>query len=191
MVAKTRFTKEQIIAAAFALAREEGLNGITVRKVAHRLGSSIAPIYVNFENVEALVQAVVQKIVAVSQQMLAEQNSGDPFQDLGIVSLRFAREYPQLFRDLVLNPNPYLHNYDAAMEPILLEQMRKDPHLASFSDQELREVLLKARIFQLGLSVMIANRLLPADFDEAQAIQLLHSAATDVVTGIWQRKNQT
>jgi AcrR family transcriptional regulator len=190
MPAKIQFTREQIIAAAFELARMEGLEGITVRKVAEKLGSSIAPIYVNFERVDDLVQAVVQETFAISQRLLAESDTGNPFSDIGAASLRFADEYSQLFRDLVLKPNPYMQNYDQDMGPVLLEQMKKDPELAGFTDQELLDILLKMRIFQLGLSVMVANRLLPEGFDEVKTKQILDSAATDVIASARLRKNQ-
>jgi len=190
MPAKTQFTKEQIIAAAFAIARAEGLDGITVRKVAEKLGSSIAPIYVNFERVDDLVQAVVQETFAIARQLLVEQDTGNPFSDMGAASLRFADEYSQLFRDLVLKPNPYMQNYDQDMGPVLLEQMKKDPELAGFTDRELLDILLKMRIFQLGLSAMVANRLLPESFDEAKTFQLLESAGDDVIAGARLRKNQ-
>ena len=190
MPAKTQFTKEQIVLAAFEIARTEGLDGITIRKVAEKLGSSIAPIYVNFEHVDDLVQAVVEKTFAIARQLLAEQDSGNPFSDMGAASLRFANEYSQLFRDLVLKPNPYMQNYDQDMSPVLLEQMKRDPELAGFNDQELLDILLKMRIFQLGLSAMVANCLLPEGFDEARTIQLLDSAAADVITGARLRKNQ-
>ena len=61
MPPKPKFSKQEIVNAAFDIAKNEGLDAITIRKVAHKLGSSIAPIYVNFDNVEQLVQAVVTK----------------------------------------------------------------------------------------------------------------------------------
>jgi AcrR family transcriptional regulator len=191
MPPKTQFTKEQIIEAAFEIARSEGLEAITIRKVAQKLGSSIAPIYVNFQHVDELVQAVVYKTFAIGQQLLAEQDTGDPFLDLGVASLRFAREYSQLFRDLVLKTNRFMSNYDQEMGPMLIEHMKKDPNLSGFSDEELKQILLKMRIFQLGLSVMIANGLLPEDFDEEKSIQILEATARDVITAARYYKNES
>ena len=47
MAPKNKFTKEEIINAAFDIAKVDGLGAITVRRVAQKLNSSIAPIYVN------------------------------------------------------------------------------------------------------------------------------------------------
>ncbi|WII36575.1 hypothetical protein [Paenibacillus thiaminolyticus] len=48
---------------------------------------------------------------------------------------RLAREYSELFRELVMKPNPYMNDYELMM------------------------ILMKMKIFQLGLSVMVANGL--------------------------------
>lgn len=191
MPPKIQFTKEQIIEAAFDIACQEGIDSITIRKVAERLGSSIAPIYVNFENVDELVQAVVSKSFAVGQELLAEQDSGNPFFDLGAASLRFAREYSQLFRDLVLQGSRHMRRYDQELGPEVIAHMKKDPELAGFSDEELKEILLKMRMFQIGLSVMIANQLLAEDFDEMKTRQLLESAGNDVIRAARMRQHDS
>jgi AcrR family transcriptional regulator len=190
MPPKTQFTKEQIIEAAFHIACQEGLDSITIRKVAERLGSSIAPIYVNFENVEELVQAVVSKTFSVAQRLLAEQDTGSPFFDLGAASLRFAREYSQLFRDLVLQGSRQMRRYDQELGPEVIAHMKKDPELTGFSDEELKDILLKMRMFQIGLSVMVANRLLPEEYDEAATLAMLHSTGSDVIRAARMRQNQ-
>lgn len=61
MAPKQKFTKQEIIIAAFDLAKDKGLDSITIRNVAQKLGSSIAPIYVNFNNIDELIQEVVKK----------------------------------------------------------------------------------------------------------------------------------
>lgn len=181
MPPKTQFSKEHIITAAFEIASEEGLEGITIRKVAERLGSSIAPIYVNFASLEELIEAVVSRTFAAGQELLAQTDTGRPFFDLGVASLRFAREYSPLFRDLILKPNRYMQSYEQEMSPAMIEHLKKDPLLSGFDQQELADILLKMRIFQLGLSVMVANQLLPPEFDETKVIQLLNSAAENVI----------
>lgn len=188
MPPKKKFTKEQIIDAAFEIARIEGIDSITIRKVAEKLGSSIAPIYVNFENVDELIREVVTKTVDISKQLLAEQNTGNPFRDIGIASLRFAKEYSVLFRDFVMKQNDYMKDYNQGMGNDLIEQMKKDPELEGFTDEELVNILFKMKIFQTGLSVMSANGLLPEHFNEEQVIEILDSTAVDVIVAARLRK---
>ncbi|MEH7379203.1 TetR family transcriptional regulator [Bacillus sp. JJ1533] len=191
MAPKKKFSKQQIIEAAFEIAKKEGMSNITIRKVAEYLGSSIAPIYVNFNNVDELMEAVMQKIIELSYQLLAEENSGKPFHDIGVASLRFAKEYPVLFRDFVLNQTNYTQNYTEDMGQGLIEQMKGDEDLEGFTDEELMTILLKMRIFTTGLSIMVASGMLPEEFNEEMGVGLLDSMATDVITTAYLQKKQT
>lgn len=181
MAPKTKYSKEQIIDAAFEIARLEGFDNITTRKVADQLGSSVAPIYVNFKELDELKREVVKKVAELSMQYLAVIDSGNPFHDIGVASVRFAKEHSVLFRDLVMKPNEYMQDYDNDMGGNLIELMKKDAELEGFTDNELRLILLKMKIFQTGLSVMVANGLFPESFNEEQMIELLDSTAANII----------
>ncbi len=190
MPPKKKFSKEQIIDVAFNIACEEGINGITIRKVADKLGSSIAPIYVNFNEVDELKSSVINKVFRITEQMLQEQNTGNPFYDIGLASLRFAREYDVLYLDLVMNHHHLLDDYDQETGHSLIEHMKQDPNLKDFTQDELKSILLKMRIFQMGLSMMVARKMLPKEFDkEEKLIEMLKSTGIDVIAGAHLRKN--
>lgn len=190
MPPRPKFSKEQIIDSAFHIAKTEGLDKVTIRKIADHLGSSSAPIYVNFNDVDEVKRAVIHKVVELSQQMLQEHQSGNPFRDIGIASLKMAMEYPVLIRDFALKPNEYLKNYDQEMVRELVNMMQKDPGLEDFTEEELMAILLKMRIFQTGLTLMAANGLQPEEFDFDQMIKLLDSVAEDVVMAARIRKGE-
>lgn len=152
-----------------------------MRKIAEKMGSSVAPIYVNFRDVNELTEALIQRIISVSQQLLMEESTGSPFLDMGMASLRFAREYSALFRDLVMKNNDYMKSYDERMTPVLIEEMKKDPELRGLTEDELKLVLLKMRVFQMGLSVMAANDLLPKGYEKQDLIDILSSVANGVI----------
>ncbi len=113
--------------------------------------------WTNFKDTNELIGALVERIIGVSQQLLIEEITGNPFYDMGRASLRFAIEYSVLFRDLVLKNNDYMKDYDEKMISALIKEMKKNPELKGFTEDELKTILLKMRIFQLGLSVMVAN----------------------------------
>ncbi len=189
MAPKTKFSKEDIINAAFKIATKEGFDGITIRKVAKKLGSSIAPIYVNFTDVDELKLAIVEKAQETAKQIYFEQNSGLPFRDIGIASIKFAKQYSVLFRDLIMKSNPYMkHNEENTL--FVVEQMKKDPQLVGFSDEDLKQALLKMEIFQIGLSVMVANNLLPGDFNEEKMIAMLDNLAEDIFIATKVKKSE-
>ncbi len=178
---KIRFTKDQIIDAALEIAKTEGIDNITMRKIAEKMGSSVAPIYVNFKNIDELIEAVIERIAIISQQLLIEESTGNPFNDIGRASLRFAMEYSVLFRDLVMKNTDYMQDYDDKMVPELIKEMQRDPELEGFTVDELKTILLKMRIFQLGISVMAANGLLPQECEMRDLMDILSSAANDVI----------
>ncbi len=178
---KVKFTKEQIIDTTFNIAKTEGIDSITIRKIAEQMGSSVAPIYVNFKNVDELNEALIERIISVSQQLLCEEDTGNPFRDIGRASLRFASEYSTIFRNLIMTNNSHIKLYDDKMMPTMIGQMKKDPALEGFTEDELKTILLKMRIFQLGLSVMVANGTLPADGKMEDLMEILSSAANDVL----------
>jgi AcrR family transcriptional regulator len=181
MPPRTKFTKEAIIDAAFDIAKTEGIESISVRKVAEQLGSSIAPIYVNFTDVEELKQAVLIKLHHIAEDMLKTPYSPNPFLSIGIAGLKFAREYSILYKDLIFNSRRYLHHVQPSRTNIL-EQMKESSRLSDFSEEELGGILFKMQVFQLGLSVMDVNGMLPDHFDEEAMISMLESAGNDVIT---------
>lgn len=179
---KIQFTKEQIIEIAFTIAKKEGIDKITIRKVAHHLGSSIAPIYVNFKNVKELKHEVIKRIVTWSNELIEEQHTGSPFKDIGIASIKMATEHPKLVHDFIMKQNEYLKSYDTEMGLNFIHLMKNDEKLAEFTENELYQILLKMRIFQMGLTLMIANGLLPEHFGFDEMVNLSNDLANDVIT---------
>lgn len=180
MSPKTLFDKESIVEAALEIAKKSGVSSITTRNVAKRLGSSVAPIYVNFETAEDLIEAVIQRIMAISNELLEKQTGKSAFEKIGKASLAFAREYPVLFREFTMQPNDYMTSYDAT-EKLLLEAMSEDEAMANWTVMNRRELLFKMRAFQIGLSVMIANDQLPSWLNEKSTDDLLMETGEELL----------
>ena len=179
MPPKTKFNKKAIIDAALDIAKEKGLSHITARSVANRLNSSVAPIYVNFATIDDLVEAVVKRVFTLSEELFEEENGESTFEKMGKASLRFAREYPDLFRELVIQPNPYMTSYQD-IENSLVEALMQDQTMNCLTFKEARRMLLKMRAFQIGLSVMVANGNVPAWLDDKEFDALLMEVGDDV-----------
>ncbi|MCR3955884.1 MAG: TetR/AcrR family transcriptional regulator [Gudongella sp.] len=172
MSPKTRFSKDDIIHAAFEIAKEDGFSAITARSVARRLGSSVAPIYVNFETIEDLIEALVQHVFFISNQLLANQTGPNSYENIGRASIQFAREYPVIFRELIMQPNKYMESYET-LEKNLLEAMGEEEAMNEWTMEEKRRLLFKMRVFQTGLSAMVANDHIPKWLDEKDVEDLL------------------
>ncbi|MGF7056811.1 TetR/AcrR family transcriptional regulator [Brassicibacter mesophilus] len=172
MSPKVKFSKEDIVDAAFEIGKEKGFSGITARSVAKRLGCSVAPIYVNFETIDELITAVVEHVFAVSYEFLAKEKGSNLFESMGKASLAFAREYPIFFRELVMKGNPYMTKYEA-VENAMVEALETDESMKEWTISERKRIFLKMRIFQIGLSTMVANGYLPSWLNNQDAEQLL------------------
>lgn len=189
MPPKNKFTKEDIINVAFNIAKEEGFDGISIRKVAAKVGCSIAPIYVNFNDVEDLKNAVVKKIEKVTKELIDKQNTGEPFLDIGIASVKFAREYSVIYKEFILKGNIYISENSHEFKDMLIEEMKKDNNLKDFSDEELNIILIKMKAFQIGLSIMAAEGNYIKDLTDDKIIELLKDVGMESILGIKYRKN--
>ena len=180
MPPKTKFSREDIVNAAFEIAESEGFEAITARSVAEQLGCSVAPIYVNFEKIDDLVEAVVQKVQAISEHMLARQTGESLFENLGRASLAFAREYPVLVREFVLKPNPHMAAYETVEESVIAD-LAKDEDLREWTDHDRRRLFFVMRALQTGMMVLLANGHMPSWLGDEEAEQLLMDVGEDLV----------
>lgn len=185
MPPKTIFTKEQLIDAAFEIANEEGFDSITIRRVAKMLNSSIAPIYANSKDVNELKSEVVKKAIEICKEIFEQQDSRDPFLNIGISSVIFAKRYPLLFDAIALNSND---QYKQQIDPsFALSIMKQDNSLSSFSDYELQILLLKMQAIQSGLAVLAKTKLYDDIISDELIIQILDSTGKDIINGMKHR----
>lgn len=102
MPAKAKVTKEMIIDAAFAIAREAGVENINARTVSERLHCSTQPVMYHFSTIEELKRTVYAKADSYHSEYLMNLKSPQKGVMLGIGMnyIRFAIEEPHLFRFL-------------------------------------------------------------------------------------------
>lgn len=189
MAPKTKFDRESVINTAFDIASKEGFSAVTARSIAKRLGSSVAPIYVNFETLDDLIDEVVKRVFSLSENMLKAQEGRSYFEKVGKASLEFAKRYPVFFRELLLKPNKYTASYEET-EDLILYEMSKDNELKGLDKKELKLLLLKMRIFQLGLSTMAANSSIPSWIKSEEFDSLLFNTADELIYASKKRKDE-
>ena len=103
MPPKNKFTKEEITAAATAAVREGGLDALTARGVAKRLGASTQPIFAAFPTMDALKAEVTAAARNLYSEYIGRGLAEEvPFFGVGMQYIRFAREEPELYRLLFL-----------------------------------------------------------------------------------------
>lgn len=103
----------RIIHAAIELFHEEGFDGISIRKIADRLGVSHMVIYTYFKNREALTEAFRDKMMAHMafryQEQLKRVDAGETLAVLRerlSQPIRTAREHPKMYAVAWIQPLP-------------------------------------------------------------------------------------
>ena len=91
MPPRGRITREMVVDAGFALARESGLEAVSVRAVARRLGCSTQPVMYHFKRVEALRRAVYERADQYHTAYLTEVSGPRPLLEIGLAYIRFAQ----------------------------------------------------------------------------------------------------
>ncbi len=103
MPPKTKFTREEVVAAALNLVRREGLAAVTARALGAQLGVSSRPIFTVFRNMEEVQQETVQAARALYNRYTEEGLAQTPaFKGVGMQYFRFAKEEPRLFELLFM-----------------------------------------------------------------------------------------
>lgn len=100
MPPKAKITKEMITETAFQIARTEGADKITARRISESLKCSTQPVLYHFATVEEIKAAVYQKADEYHTQWLMdmEHDYEDPMLCIGMNYIRFAVEEKNLFR---------------------------------------------------------------------------------------------
>lgn len=152
--APTSELKRQILEAAVNLFAKEGLEAVSMRKVAAKVGCSATAIYLYFANKEALMEALVrQEFMDLAEAMESLRDIKDPIQrlqDFSKAYVKFALDKADHYRFIfmTLRPGPgdaaladrgqtevnaYLMAKEAAAQAIQEGRLRADldPHLVA------------------------------------------------------------
>ena len=168
MPAKAKVTKEMIVDAAFAVAREAGAESINARTVSERLHCSTQPVMYHFATIEALRRTVYAKADCYHSEYLMNLNRPQEGVMLGIGMnyIRFAVEEPHLFR--------FLFQSDYFSGKTLLELIDADeltPVLSAMQSalglgtEQTKKVFLTVFLLVHGYASIIANNSMK--YDEA------------------------
>ena len=121
MPPKVKFQKEEIIAAAVQITREKGISAVTAREVGAALGVSSRPLFTYFDTVDELKREVYHYAKKLYQDYVKEGLTAEiPFLGVGQNYIRFAKEEPELYKYLFLNPPDGVKG--SAMEGLKLSQ---------------------------------------------------------------------
>ena len=166
MPAKVKVTKEMIVEAAFAVARETGAENINARTVSEKLNCSTQPVMYHFATIEELKRTVYAKADCYHSEYLMNIKTPKKGVMLGIGMnyIRFAIEEPHLFRFLFQSDffggSTLLELIDADELTPVLSAMRES---LKMSMEQTKKVFLTIFLFAHGYASIIANNSLKYD----------------------------
>jgi AcrR family transcriptional regulator len=165
-----RYSKSKITAAAFGIAREQGWSTLSARSIAASLESSTMPIYSNMASMEEIEEAVRRQALDLLLEYQMKDYTDNPFLNLAVGYIVFAREESNLFRFLFIERSQPLTDKNLSdlrsriqgEAPDYLEQ-----YFGGISSGEMDDVSMKSWIFTHGLAVALGNGLVgPIGDDE-------------------------
>ena len=103
MPPKPKYTRDEVIQAAFELTEAKGILNVTARDVGKRLGTTPTPIFTYFNGMDELKEAVYQKALRESTDYISECINYTPaFKEFGLRWIRYAYEHPNIYRMVYL-----------------------------------------------------------------------------------------
>lgn len=164
MPAKKQVTKDMILSAAMELLRAGGIEAVSIKALAGKLGCSTQPVYLSFESMDALRAELGPMAVNFSLQIMNANGSAEA-KLYGMGYILFAQHEPALFRFLFMRPNAFTE-LKAALTPVteraiarMMEKYQLDHETAHFFHDQLW-------MHSHGIASMIATGFCTWDMDK-------------------------
>ncbi len=179
MPPKFKFTREEIINSAVDIVRESGIDSLTARSLAVRLGSSPKPIFGLFENMEEVRSGVISFADSLYNSYIEEgMKTGKypPYKASGMAYIEFARNEKELFKLLFMcdRSGETIEENRESIRPILNVIMKN----LSISEDEAFLLHIELWIYVHGVATMIATSYLNWDNE------FISRSLTDVYNGL-------
>lgn len=163
MPPRAKFTREEIVEAAFHIVRTEGFEALTSRALGTRLGSSARPIFTVFQSMDEVQQAVIEAAKALYKEYvhkgLAEAH---PFKGAGTQYILFSIQEPKLFQLLFMTEQSQVPDFSGVLP--LIEESYEEILLSIQTDHGISEPLAKKVyqhlwIYTHGIATLCATKM--------------------------------
>ena len=174
MPTKVRITKNMILDTAFDIARSGGLEDVSNREIASRLGCSIRPIYYQFKNTDELKGELYAKIEKYFYTYLMDNMRDDipPYKQVGINYIRFAREESHFFRILFMSETNLLPMGFVTKDEDDFRKLAKFIKFSTkLSDDDIKTFHVRMWLFAHGIASLVASNTVV--FSDTQIEKLL------------------
>lgn len=163
MPPKPKYTREEIIDAAFEMVRENGIESLVARELGKRMGTSSSPIFTAFKNMEELQIEVRNKALKEFEACISDALNYTPaFKHVGEKMIEFAAREPKLFQLIYMQEHEKSKSYiDYIKEElgetvdVCITVMQKDYAL---SKDDAERLFAQTWMYTFAICVLIARK---------------------------------
>lgn len=190
MPPKFKFTKDEILSAAFEIVEKNGIDALTARSLAEKLTSSPRPIFSVFTGMDEVRAEIVKMARELYSSYVADGlNSPMPFEGVGESYIRFAAEHSFLFNLLFMHTSKRYNKYDVL--PMIEENydiiLQSITSSYSISVPEAENFYKHLWIYSHGIAVLMATGVCSFGADEVSV--MLNEVGGAIITRMRRVKN--
>lgn len=163
MPPKAKFTRTEIMEAATAIVRKDGLEALTARALGIQLGSSARPIFTVFSNMDQVQQAVIDSAKTLYKKYVEKGLTQEhPFKGVGMQYILFSVNEPKLFQLLFMSEQPQIPELSGILP--LIEESYGEILLSIQKDYGIDEASAKKLYYHLwiythGIATLCATKM--------------------------------
>jgi AcrR family transcriptional regulator len=156
MPRKTKYCEEDIISAAYSVARDYGLEELSTRSVAKKLNCSTMPVYSFLKSKKNLEEKVIRMAYNELYAYQITPRTGDIFLDMGVGYVLFARNEKFLFR--CIHNELHVDNFREYNEKhfdLLLKKLSEYSLLQGMPTEQIRKFFMQGWTYSHGLATLV------------------------------------
>lgn len=184
MPPKSRITREMILDAAYAIAREQGIDLVNARNIAQQLGCSTQPVLYYFNHMEDIRREVYRMADSYHSAFLMQlPENMNPMVAIGLNYIRFAATEKHLFRLLFQSDSFSGQSITALVdEPELMPVLEVFQREAELNLEQTKFVFKALTMLVHGYASMLANNSM--EYDEKEIIPILKAAFNGMLISV-------
>lgn len=182
---KQRITKDMVVAAAFKIARQSGMESVLVKNIADELGCSVQPIYSYCKNMDGLREEVGNKARDfIKEYIISHIDKSDLFRSTGRAYIQLAKEEPHILKIFILQERRNISSlkdiYETETNPQITQAVAKD---LDISVETAIQLYLNMLIYTIGLGTIfsVSSPGIPIDEIFLQQEQARQTFVNDVL----------
>ncbi|MGC6767157.1 TetR/AcrR family transcriptional regulator [Enterococcus sp. LJL128] len=169
MARKKTITKDQILNAAYDVVATEGFSKFTARNIAAKMKCSTQPIYLEFENMDDLKEALFAKIHRyLSTEVFPVEHTGNTIIDLALNYIHFAKNESKLYRALYLEEYGGGQRMQEFSYTYFSNAVKQDAEYADLDEVKINSLHMGTWIVATGIAALMTSGIISATDEQIE-----------------------